>query len=111
MMDATKFDAIDEIIRQTVANAIRSRDVLRVNHEARLIAAQTGLSGFKIAQHLSEAGIAAGINMELGDHDGAAALEPLPDSTPALERGPDNRLSQAWQFRRSSKLDLRRQRV
>ncbi len=95
MTDANKFDAIDEIVRQTVANAIRSRDVLRVNHEARLIAAQTGLSGFEIARDLSEAGIAAGINMELGDHDGAAALEPLPETITVLDRRPDNRLSQA----------------
>ena len=72
MTDTGAFDT-DEIVRQTVVDAIRSRDVLRVNHEARLIADQTGLSRFEIARELTEAGICAGINMELGDHDGAIA--------------------------------------
>ena len=72
MTDTGAFDT-DEIVRQTVVDAIRSRDVLRVHHEARLIADQTGLSQLEIARELTDAGISAGINMELGDHDGTVA--------------------------------------
>ncbi len=62
----TTFD-IDEIVRRTVAEAIRTGDLLRVNHEAWRIAAETGLSRREIARDLFEAGIAARINMEIGE--------------------------------------------
>ena len=67
------FAAIDEIIRQTLVDAIRSRAVLRVNHEAQIISDQTGFPRSEIARELTEAGISAGLNMELGDHYSSAA--------------------------------------
>ena len=73
MTDTHEFGAIDEIIRQTVVDAIRSGAVLRVEHEARLMSDQTGFPRSEIARELTEAGISAGLNMELGDHDSFAA--------------------------------------
>ena len=61
-----KINDIDEIVRQSVADAIRTGELLHVNKEAWRIATDTGLPWREIAQELFEAGIAARINMELG---------------------------------------------
>ncbi len=63
----TKTDDIDEIVRQTVANAIRTGELLQINREAGRIAAETGLPRHELAQELFAAGIAARINMEFGE--------------------------------------------
>ena len=71
----TKIDDIDEIVRQTVADAIRTGELLQVNFAARRIAAETGLPRHDIARELFEAGIAARINMEFGERPGTARQE------------------------------------
>ena len=60
----TKIDGIDEIVRQTVADAIHTGELLQVNRMAERIAVETGLPRLEIARELFEAGIAARINME-----------------------------------------------
>ena len=61
---------IDEIVRQTIAHAIKSGEILQVGREARQIAEETGYSRYEIARELTEAGLSARINMEMGEFTG-----------------------------------------
>ena len=83
---STVYD-IDEIVRQTVADAIRTGELLQVNREARRLAAETDLPRHEIARELFEAGIAARINMEFGARSGTVIEERWkPESVGAVIR-------------------------
>jgi hypothetical protein len=53
-------------IRELLSHAIETGDVLHVPSEARRIAGHYNLAADDVAEELTEAGILAGVNMEMG---------------------------------------------